>query len=149
MLKAAYLLCELIPGPRGLACITDNNEAVAEFRRRLEVFGIKSSGRVFLGTVHSFCLNCMIRPFAHLAGSTAGELEVAPESTSLKLLSKAANEVGPDVHPFDLQETITKLRSRLACGEDCSGFGDTDFEILEHYRKLLIADSLLDLEGNR
>jgi superfamily I DNA/RNA helicase len=74
-------------------------------------------------------------------------LEVAPDSVASKLLSKAASEVGPDVHPYDLQETITKLRSRIACGEDYGGFGDADIEILERYRKLLTGELLLDFEG--
>lgn len=147
VVKAAYLLAEVIPSPQGLACITYNNEAVAEFRKRLEVLGIKSSGRVFLGTVHSFCLNCIIRPFAPIVNPSAVEVEVAPDGVASKLLSKAAGEVGPDVHPYDLQETITKLRSRIACGEDYSGFGDTDIEILERYRKLLTGELLLDFEG--
>jgi len=147
VVKAAYLLTDVIAPPRGLACITYNNEAVAEFRRRLELLDIKSSGRVFLGTVHSFCLNCIIRPFGALAGSTAADSQIAPQNIATQLLVKAANQIGPDAHPYDLQETITKLRSRIACGEDYSGFADQDHEILKTYRKLLRNDSLLDFEG--
>lgn len=147
VVKAAYLLTDIIASPRGLACITYNNEAVAEFRRRLELLDIKSSGRVFLGTVHSFCLNCIIRPFAALVGSSAADSQIASQNIATQLLVKAANQIGPDAHPYDLLETITKLRSRIACGEDYSGFADQDLEILKTYRKFLRDESLLDFEG--
>ncbi len=147
VIKAGYLLAEVIQAPQGLACITYNNEAVAEFRRRLERLGIKSSGRVFLGTVHSFCLNAVIRPFAPLVESAAADLQVANEAKASELLSKAANKVGPDAHPYDLRESMTRLRSRIICGEDYSGFGDIDIEILKHYFGLLKAEGLLDFEG--
>jgi len=147
VVKAAYLLTDVIAPPRGLACITYNNEAVAEFRKRLERLNIKSSGRVFLGTVHSFCLNCIIRPFAPLLKSRFADWQIASQNVTTQLLVKAANQVGPDAHPYDLQETITKLRSRIACGEDYSGFADQDLDILKMYRKLLQDEGLLDFEG--
>lgn len=147
VVKAAYLLAEIIDAPRGLACITYNNEAAAEFRRRLESLGIKSSSRIFLGTVHSFCLNAIIRPLAPLVNSTAADLQVVGEAKASELLSKAAGQVGPEAHPYDLRETITRLRSRIMCGEDYSGFGDVDLEILDRYYRLLKSEKLLDFEG--
>jgi len=147
VVKAAYLLTDVIHAPQGLACITYNNEAVSEFRRRLERLNIKSSARVFLGTVHSFCLNCIIRPFASLVNSSAADRQVGSQTVTTQLLVKAANEIGPDAHPYDLQETITKLRSRIACGEDYGGFADQDIQILSTYQKLLDDAGLLDFEG--
>jgi DNA helicase-2/ATP-dependent DNA helicase PcrA len=147
VLKAAYLLAEKIPPPRGLACITYNNEAAAEFRNRLEALGVRAGARVFLGTVHSFCLNCIIRPFSSLIDSEVGDVEVVPDAKALEFLKSAANKVGPDLHPFDLKETITKLRSRIACREDHSGFADSDLKILELYQKALTREGLIDFEG--
>ena len=66
VLKVAHLLASVIPAPRGVACITFNNDAVSEFRNRLAAHGIHSSRTLFLGTVHSFCLNCIIRPYGGL-----------------------------------------------------------------------------------
>src|SRR6266852_4255776 len=147
VVKAAYLLTDVIHAPQGLACITYNNEAVSEFRRRLERLNIKSSARVFLGTVHSFCLNCIIRPFAPIVNASAADRQVGSQTVTTQLLVKAANEIGPDAHPYDLQETITKLRSRIACGEDYGGFADQDIQILSTYQKLLDDAGLLDFEG--
>ena len=114
VVKAAYLLTDVISAPQGLACITYNNEAVSEFRKRLERLNIKGSGRVFLGTVHSFCLNCIIRPFAPLVSASVADRQIGSQAITTALLVKAANEIGPDAHPYDLQETITRLRSRIA-----------------------------------
>jgi len=147
VLKAAYLLAEVIPAPRGLACITYNNEAATEFRNRLEALGVRASGRVFLGTVHSFCLNCIIRPFSSLVNSGAPDVEVLPDARTLEFLKSAANKVGPDLHPYDLRETITKLRSRIACKEDYSGFADSDLKILQLYQEALETESFIDFEG--
>jgi len=147
VVKAAYLLTDVISAPQGLACITYNNEAVSEFRKRLERLNIKGSGRVFLGTVHSFCLNCIIRPFAPLVSASVADRQIGSQTITTALLVKAANEIGPDAHPYDLQETITRLRSRIACGEDYSGFADQDIQILNRYQKLLADGGLLDFEG--
>src|SRR6266567_4428420 len=66
VIKIAHLLSSEIRAPRGLACLTYNNDTVKEFRNRLAGFGIHPERRVFLGTVHSFCLNCILRPFGTL-----------------------------------------------------------------------------------
>jgi DNA helicase-2/ATP-dependent DNA helicase PcrA len=62
-------------------------------------------------------------------------------------LKSAANKVGPDLHPYDLKETMTKLRSRIACKEDYSGFADSDLKILQLYQEALETESFIDFEG--
>lgn len=65
-LKIIKLLSEVIKKPRGLACVTYSNEAAREFKKRLNEFGLRNRGNVFLGTVHSFCIAEIIIPFASL-----------------------------------------------------------------------------------
>src|ERR1700731_452547 len=55
-IKLGGLLFEEIEEPRGLACITYNNECARELELRLYALGIEPSRRVFIGTVHSFSL---------------------------------------------------------------------------------------------
>jgi len=64
--KIARLLGERLSGPRGIACVTFNNEAVRELRNRLAALGLKPGKGLFIGTVHSFCLSCIVAPFGHL-----------------------------------------------------------------------------------
>ncbi|MEK5439343.1 MULTISPECIES: ATP-dependent helicase [Paenibacillus] len=65
-LKIMSLLQESILFPRGLACVTYNRSAAKEFNDRLHMYGYQERSNVFLGTVHSFCIAEVIKPFAHL-----------------------------------------------------------------------------------
>lgn len=64
--RVARLLVQRISGPRGVACVTFNNEAVREMRKRLAQLGLVADKRLFIGTVHSFCMACIVGPFGNL-----------------------------------------------------------------------------------
>lgn len=65
--KIARILAEDVQEPRGVACITYNNECARELETRLDALGIKPGGRVFIGTVHSFSLTQIVLPYAKVA----------------------------------------------------------------------------------
>lgn len=50
--------------PRGVACITYNNECAIELEMRLARLGMEAGDRVFVGTVHGFALSQVIAPYA-------------------------------------------------------------------------------------
>lgn len=54
--KMARILAEDIQEPRGVACITYNNECARELSVRLDALGVQRRNRVFIGTLHSFAL---------------------------------------------------------------------------------------------
>ena len=60
----ARALVEDVVDPRGVACITYNNECAIELETRLARLGIHASERSFIGTVHSFALTQVIMPYA-------------------------------------------------------------------------------------
>jgi DNA helicase-2/ATP-dependent DNA helicase PcrA len=62
------MLSEDVAEPRGLACLTYNNECARELENRLDALGIAPSNRVFIGTVHSFSLTQILLPYAKTAG---------------------------------------------------------------------------------
>ena len=64
--KIARLLNHRAHGPRGVACVTYNNETVRAVRNRLGELGLNPTKRLFVGTVHKFCLACIVAPFGHL-----------------------------------------------------------------------------------
>lgn len=66
--KLARMLRENVEEPRGIACITYNNECARELETRLDALGIAPGGRVFIGTVHSFSLTQILLPYAKVAG---------------------------------------------------------------------------------
>lgn len=148
VIKVTHLLAESIPPTQGLACITFNNDAVREFRLRLTEFGMSSGRRLFLGTVHSFCLNVILRPYAAMVDSLfAGGVKVAIPRVADQLLEKALGLHEVNTTPSDYHSTLTKLRRRVACGEDISGFADVDPLVLADYERLLREAGLIDFEG--
>ncbi|MFM5388645.1 ATP-dependent helicase [Aeromonas dhakensis] len=60
----ARTLMEDVIEPRGVACITYNNECATELEERLAKFGVANNDRCFIGTVHSFALTQVIAPYA-------------------------------------------------------------------------------------
>lgn len=65
-LKAITLSETQISKPAGLACISFSRETVRELKKRLKMYGYKTNDRDFIGTIHTFSLQHVIRPFAHL-----------------------------------------------------------------------------------
>ena len=60
----ARALVEDVPDPRGVACITFNNECAAELETRLAALGVVDDDRSFVGTVHGFALTQVLLPYA-------------------------------------------------------------------------------------
>ncbi|OSZ72094.1 helicase [Sphingomonas sp. IBVSS1] len=74
----ARCLMEDVVEPRGVACITYNNECAVELETRLAALGIASDERAFIGTVHSFALTQVIVPYARcIPGLLPAEFRVA------------------------------------------------------------------------
>ena len=147
VVKVAYLLSEIIPPPHGLACITYNNDTVREFRSRLVDFGFHPSQRLFLGTVHSFCLNCILRPFAPLLRGAAGtSIEVASEHDADVFLAKVFNEFGRNENPSWFKSTLTKIRRARDCAEDLTQFSEDDVAVVDRYLDVLGGSSKVDFD---
>lgn len=88
----ARTLVEDVVDPRGVACITYNNECANELEARLAKLGILNSDRCFIGTVHSFTLSQVIAPYARcIAGLLPGDFRVATRNDC-----RAAVEVAYD-----------------------------------------------------
>lgn len=89
-IKMARMLSEDVARPHGLACITYNTQCAQELRDRLNNLGIQPSQNIFIGTVHSFCLHHIVKPFAHLAGLDLPDpIKVAPPSIQRRIFKRA------------------------------------------------------------
>jgi hypothetical protein len=92
--KLARILAEYVEEPRGLACITYNNECARELQQRLDMLGVEPGPRVFIGTVHSFSLTHIILPYARPAGlDLPAEFIVATQQQQRGALERAFNRV--------------------------------------------------------
>jgi DNA helicase-2/ATP-dependent DNA helicase PcrA len=148
VVKLVHLKAEVVSPPAGIACITFNNDAVREIKNRLIEFGVYSGRSLFVGTVHSFCLNCIVRPYAALVDSRyRNGLNVAAAEEANQLLDIAIARNLPDTKPEFYRATMTRYRRARFCNEDVSGFDDRNEKVLSDYEQGLNEYNFIDFEG--
>lgn len=113
--KLARMFGEDVDEPRGIACITYNNECARELENRLDALGIAPSGRVFVGTVHSFSLTQILLPYAKVAGlGLPGEFTVATrQQTRAALAAAHAAVIGGPENPQNWDMRLGRHRRRF------------------------------------
>lgn len=94
-------LVEDVEEPRGVACITYNNECAIELESRLKALGLTDSPRVFVGTVHSFAFTQVVLPYARcISGFLPSDLRVASATECRAAVEVAyANAIGGSSNP--------------------------------------------------
>ena len=103
--KVARLVAEEVQEPRGVACITFNNECARELENRLEAIGIDAGRRVFVGTVHSFSLTQIVIPYAKSARLHLPEnFCIATKAESREALLRAVNRSNISINGMDKVE---------------------------------------------
>lgn len=138
------------PSPfTGLACLTFNNEAVLEFKRRLRLLGMPTRPNIFLGTVHSFCLSAVIKPFIYLyRDNIPKEIKVAPSAVQNNLKEHVYSELG-------FSENISAFKTRFdtyrrtVINRNHTEWKQKDEEIanaIELYEDLLHKQGFLDFD---
>lgn len=148
--KLARILAEDVHEPRGVACITFNNECAKELEDRLAKLGIEPSGRVFIGTVHSFSLTQIILPYAKVARmGLPDEFEVAGKAERLEAMTAAANRLMADhEEPSKLEQRVGQYR-RAHVDRDIAAWRDSDPELAalaEAYEAELRDRGLIDFD---
>lgn len=87
VLKIAYLLGQEIKPMQQIACITYMNDAVREIENRISQFGFENDNRLFIGTVHKFCITAIILPFKSIfLRDWSDNLHIADEDIQLDIL---------------------------------------------------------------
>ncbi len=86
----ARTLAEDVPDPRGVACITYNNECAIELETRLARLGVATGDRAFIGTVHGFALSQVVAPYARCVPvGLANDFRVATRAESRSAVESA------------------------------------------------------------
>lgn len=148
--KIARVLSKETKEPRGLACVTYSNECARELRVRLARLGIEESKRVFIGTVHSFCLRNILAPYACLAGlSVPYPITLASAAEQRDAFAAAvASLMGPHEPPARWRTIVDRHRRLYFDRSKQSGFR-TDRQLsslAEEYEAYLGARGLIDFE---
>ena len=150
-IKLARLLGEDVEEPRGVACITYNNECARELERRLDALGIAPGRRIFIGTVHSFSLTQIILPYATCAGlALPDDFRVANQEEQRGALERAyVREInGPD-DPHRVWRLVMDCYRRSILNRDSEQWRDQDpvtARLVEAYEDELRTRNLIDFD---
>jgi len=148
--KFARMLAEDVQEPRGVACITFNNECAKELEDRLARLGVEPSARVFIGTVHSFSLTQIIIPYAKVAGmGLPDDFEIASRAERDKAFEAAAARVFDE--PGDLSALDLRMSQyrRRHVDRSAATWRDTDPDLAaltEAFEAELRARGLIDFD---
>ena len=146
--KVARLFAQRAAGPRGIACVTFNNDAVREMRKRIGEMGLRLDKRLFVGTVHSFCMACIVAPFGHLLRDDLPEnLSVAGFRQREDTLQAALDVVGIGDMARHWQSQFDRYRRTHPLRESAEWNADPELaRLVEVYEGLLRDQGLLDYD---
>lgn len=145
--KLARVMAEDVRSPRGVACITFSNEAARELIRRLRQLGLEQSPRLFVGTVHSFCLMHLLLPFAQLAGlGLPYPIKVATESEAASIYRAVAERLRGGGQLVRKQEVDRHRRVNLDRDTEAWAMGEEMTALAEAYEQQLRKQGLIDFE---
>lgn len=110
----ARTLADDVPDPRGVACITYNNECAIELETRLGCLGVATGDRAFIGTVHGFALSQVIAPYARCVPvGLAADFRVATRAESRAAVETAyAAAIGGNDDPHRRWSFASEKRRR-------------------------------------
>ncbi|MFG2504756.1 ATP-dependent helicase [Streptomyces rubiginosohelvolus] len=134
---------------RGVAALTYTEAAAAETTRRLHRLGIRPGRRLSSSTVHAFCLQGILRPYAHLIdeGFNRESTTVADDNTCRSLWRQAAHECGLGETTSQDRTALERLRRVVYAGESTDEFHAIYKNIVFRYEELLRHGDLIDFEA--
>src|SRR6185312_1324042 len=147
--KMARMLAEDVRAPRGIACITYNNQCVRELKKRLAMLGIEDGSRAFIGTVHSFCLREVVMPYAKLSGfDLPYPLKVAPPSEQERLFGEAVKAVVGNENPRYVRTPFDEFRRTVLDRTSAEWINNERYPpLIVKYEQLLKDAGKIDFDG--
>jgi DNA helicase-2/ATP-dependent DNA helicase PcrA len=145
--KLARMVAEDVRSPREIACITYNNHCVREIKKRMSEMGLGEASRVFIGTLHSFCLRHIVLPFAHLSAlpkkypikvASTREIEIFQQNAVDEIIGD-----GKWDSRFDKYRREHLDRQAPSWRED----DEISADVIETYETYLDQEGLIDFDG--
>lgn len=146
-IKLARMLAEDVKPPRGIACITYNNQCARELKKRLAALGVEDGRRAAIGTLHSFCLQHIVLPYAHLAKLPKKYPITVASTTETQSLQQEA--LDKTIGSERWGPRFDKYRRSHLNREAPEWFGDDAdaANAIKKYESLLDREGLIDFDG--
>jgi DNA helicase-2/ATP-dependent DNA helicase PcrA len=145
---AQDFLDEIAP-PAGAACITYANAAADELRTRLGDLGVRRRANLFVGTVHGFALNMILRPYAPVVGRPEIlEARVVDKATRKRIMDAAISQVYDEYeNTFAVDTTVQRRRRHFGQNDDEDMFGsERIIEVERLYVEAMEDERLIDFD---
>lgn len=113
--KLAYLVEKYIVSQKLNIAITYTNRAADEIKERLERIEI-SENKVWVGTIHQFCLEFIIRPYTMYHKRLRKGYHIIDEYVTKQYIEEIIEELGIDIgysKPFEYPEILEKYQKKL------------------------------------
>lgn len=142
--KIAYELSRLESQRQFVAAITYTNRAADEIRERIEDLGVETS-QLWIGTIHSFCLEWIIKPYGIYLPDLAHGYRVIDQHEREKLLERlCAPFSGQRITFYDCDYYFANDGYHLACPLQAKHA--TLHLILAEYFRILAENRQIDFE---
>ncbi|MER2127938.1 ATP-dependent helicase [Solibacillus sp.] len=150
-LKLARILNEDVAAPQGVACLTYNKECARELKEKLKNLEVNESTTIFVDTVHSFCLNQVIKPYRHLVNTNLPEeIKVATSKQVRDTMLQTFNDsIGKNESYNSGWSTAFDVYRRTYVDREAPEWINTHSEIAEwviSYEKSLRQQGLIDYD---
>lgn len=146
----ARALLDDVEEPRGIACITYNNECAIELESRLAKLGIEPTSQVFIGTVHSFALTQVIIPYARCVFKNFPKtLQIASkQQRDDAIISAYAKVINDQDNPFSRWSFAEEKRRKDLDRKSPDWYGKNPelARLIEAYEKELRRQNLIDFD---
>lgn len=140
--KIAYELDRLQSNKQRVVAITYTNRAADEIRDRIEKLGIDTQ-RLWIGTIHSFCLEWILRPYAVYHPLLSRGFSVISPFDSETILTDLMKSQNCGLSIYDCNYFYTSHELKISCAQSKKLHVN---EIIEQYQDILADRRLIDFE---
>jgi hypothetical protein len=141
--KIALELSRLESDRQWVVAITYTHRAAEEIEERIERLGVDTE-RLWIGTIHSFCLDWILRPYAIYHDKLKFGFRVADQHEIEQRLEGLCQDRHPRIQPRDCNYYYTSQGCRVLAPNPARR--SQILEVLEDYWAGLEADRIIDFE---
>ncbi|MAD04049.1 MAG: hypothetical protein CMK65_10575 [Pseudoalteromonas sp.] len=147
VLKVAKILDEEINDYQKVACITYSRQCCRELQQKFKKIGISLNDKLYVGTVHSFCLSQIVSPLAHLVKSELpAKYSVANEKQRNDSFESAKSQIG-EAAKYCNFATLTNYRMSYLERDESFHSNDVLYaNLVTNYERFLRSSSLVDFD---